>query len=214
MIVNGFRIRKAERADASALAPLVYSAIGDLANFFTGASTTQEAIERLTLLIQAEHTRFSYQYALVVDKFPSARDSHSETLVEGSVIAVCGAYPSVCEGELTLSTIQASESRGWAIEAQVRSRLLTDKEAPENTFYIDHLAVNPNFRGHHIGSDLVRNLCVKAKEEGHHTISLLADETNPSAKRLYERLLFTQDGEVFANGHKYHVLKKTISAPI
>jgi hypothetical protein len=43
-------IRPAQKKDAKSLAPLIYSAIEDLAEHFTGALSINQAIERLTVL--------------------------------------------------------------------------------------------------------------------------------------------------------------------
>ncbi len=194
-----FIIRSATGNDAHEIAPLIYDAIGDLALFFTGSHSADEAIKRLESCIESEFTRFSYRYAYVVEK----------TGPYSQVVAVGSAYDASLESALTQATINLSEQRGWPIRSEVKDRLLKERESLEDTFYIDHVAVNNSWQGLRLGTKLVQALCKRGFSEGFCAISLLADKENPEAQRLYARLGFSFVGQVEANGHVYNALKLT-----
>ena len=52
---------------------------------------------------------------------------------------------------------------------------------------MDGIAVHKDYRGHGIGSQLLNGIVSHAKEEGFDTVRLDVIDTNPGAKRLYER---------------------------
>ena len=76
-----------------------------------------------------------------------------------------------------------------------------EAEAVPGEYYIDSLAVWPEYRGKGIG----RALLTKAIETGRHigTVTLAVDPDNPTAERLYESLGFRYVGNLFIFGHDY-----------
>lgn len=77
-----------------------------------------------------------------------------------------------------------------------------EDEAVPGEYYIDSLAVLPEFRGLGIG----RQLLQKAVEEGHRrglVATLAVDPVNTKAQRLYESLGFVRDSDLFIFGHTY-----------
>lgn len=190
-------IRPAIKKDAKSLAPLIYSAIEDLALHFTGADSANEAIERLAVLVTEEENRFSYQYALVIEE-------------EGNIIGLGSAYPENIIDDLTFQTIELSKKFSWHIKSKQESRLLKDKEAPQGTYYIDHLAVNEDYRGKGYATLLLEAMENNAKEMGFMVISLLVDYANPKARSLYEKLGYRFLYNVPANGHNYVALVKIL----
>lgn len=56
---------------------------------------------------------------------------------------------------------------------------------------MDGIVVNQDFRGHGIGTKLLENLKAYALSNGYLTIRLDVIDTNPNARRLYERFGFT-----------------------
>jgi ribosomal protein S18 acetylase RimI-like enzyme len=195
--IMSITIRPAQKNDAHYLAPLIYSAIEDLAEHFTGASSANEAIERLAHLVAEEENRFSYQYALVIED-------------DGNIIGVGSAYPENIIDNLTIRTIELSKQFSWHIKSKLESRLLKDKEAPQGTYYIDHLAVNEDYRGRGYATLLIKAMESNALEMGFGVISLLVDTTNPKARVLYEKLGYSFLYNVLANGHSYVALVKNL----
>lgn len=77
-----------------------------------------------------------------------------------------------------------------------------DDEAIPGEYYLDSLAVMPQFRGRGIG----RALLQRGISEGHRLglkVTLAVDPVNNRAKRLYSSLGFTPSGTLFIFGHDY-----------
>lgn len=55
---------------------------------------------------------------------------------------------------------------------------------------MDGISVSPKIRGSGIGTKLLHNLIAYAKQEGNQSIRLDVINTNPAARRLYERIGF------------------------
>ncbi|KAF0091707.1 MAG: hypothetical protein FD141_1496 [Fusobacteria bacterium] len=190
-------IRPAQKKDTESISPLIYLAIEDLAEHFTGATSANEAIERLTHLVAEEENRFSYQYALVIEE-------------DGNIIGVGSAYPENIIDDLTYKTIELSKKFSWHIKSKIENRLLKDKEAPKGTYYIDHLAINEDYRGKGYATLLIEAMENNAIKMGFQVISLLVDNTNPNARDLYEKLGYRFLYNVQANGHNYIALVKNL----
>jgi ribosomal protein S18 acetylase RimI-like enzyme len=148
-------------------------------------------------LIAEDGNRFSYQYALVVEE-------------NGNIIGVGSAYPENVIDELTFKTIELSKEFSWHINKENENRLLNDKEAPKGTYYIDHLAIDKNFRGKGYATLLIEAMENKGRELGYKVASLLVDINNPKARVLYERLGYSFLSDVQANGHHYAALIKNL----
>lgn len=76
-----------------------------------------------------------------------------------------------------------------------------DDETSPGEYYIDSLAVYPEYRGHGIASSLLRKMAEKAAGQ-HLPLALLVDKGNPSAERLYTSLGFTYVNDAKWGGHE------------
>ena len=70
-------------------------------------------------------------------------------------------------------------------------------------YYLDSLHVSPDFRGHSIGTVLMRNELDIAEALGFRIVSLIVDKEKPWLHRLYARLGFEEAGETVFFGEKY-----------
>ena len=77
------------------------------------------------------------------------------------------------------------------------------EETCEGEYYLDSLHVSPDFRGHSIGTVLMRNELDIAEALGFRRVSLIVDEEKPWLHRLYARLGFEEAGETVFFGEKY-----------
>lgn len=82
--------------------------------------------------------------------------------------------------------------------------LLPGTETKAGEYYLDSLAVLPEFRGHSIGGILIGNALEVAQGLGFDTASLLVDKAKTHLHRLYSRLGFRFDGEVDFFGEPYY----------
>ena len=77
------------------------------------------------------------------------------------------------------------------------------EESGEGEYYLDSLHVSPDFRGHSIGTVLMRNELDIAEGLGFRRVSLIVDKEKPWLHRLYARLGFEEAGETVFFGEKY-----------
>lgn len=69
-----------------------------------------------------------------------------------------------------------------------------ENRAP-GSWYVNVLAVMPEWRGHGIGSRLLLEADRQARDSGCTTMSIIVSDGNPGARRLYERDGFVFDAE-------------------
>ena len=77
-----------------------------------------------------------------------------------------------------------------------------DDETQPGEYYLDSVALLPEYRGMGLGTQLIRY----AMEEGIKTgltLTLVVDPVNDKARRLYESLGFREEGTLFLFGHDY-----------
>lgn len=77
-----------------------------------------------------------------------------------------------------------------------------EDEARDGEFYLDSLAVLPEFRGRGVGRELLK----MGIEEGHQRgllVTLAVDPVNGRAQKLYQSLGFKPCGDIFIFGHTY-----------
>lgn len=95
--------------------------------------------------------------------------------------------------------------RTFALMAKL---LNTEKPEPgsetgEGEYYLDSLVVHPEFRGHNIGSILMRNALDEAEALGYEKVTLLVDEKKPHLHKLYKKLGFEFGDVVLFFGEPY-----------
>lgn len=77
-------------------------------------------------------------------------------------------------------------------------------ETKAGEYYLDSLAVLPEFRGRSLGGILIGNALEVAQGLGFDLASLIVDKAKPHLHRLYSRLGFRFDGEVDFFGEPYY----------
>lgn len=95
--------------------------------------------------------------------------------------------------------------RTFALMAKL---LNTEKPEPGSEtgageYYLDSLVVHPEFRGHNIGSILMRNALDEAEALGYEKVTLLVDEKKPHLHKLYKKLGFEFGDVVLFFGEPY-----------
>lgn len=78
-----------------------------------------------------------------------------------------------------------------------------EDEAVAGEYYLDSLAVLPEYRGNGIGRLLLLRAIDHASELGIPKVTLAVDPENPKAQRLYESLGFRRGRDLFIFGHTY-----------
>lgn len=173
-------IRAAKKSDAPIIAQVVAMAIGDenaMKNY-----CGENYIALLIQIIEHEHSQYSYRNALIaeIDNTPA-----------GAIIGYDGAKLHELRNT-TYSIIHNALGRTPSIPDET--------EAGE--FYLDSLAVIPEYRGKRIAKQLITALCKRAFSLGHERIGLIVDFDNPHAEALYTSLGFSRVGTKTFLGHK------------
>ena len=177
-------IRPATVADASLIAQVVAMGIGDekaLVNY-CGA----DYVSVLTAIAAAQGTQYSWQNALVAEV---------DGLVAGAIIGYDGAkLYKLRQGTLAI-----------VMEKVGKVPTIVDETEP-GEYYIDTLAVMPDFRGMGIGRTLIDTFCNKVFQQGHNCVGLIVDDQNLCAQVLYASLGFKQVGKTpFFNHLMFHL---------
>ncbi|EFM08417.1 GCN5-related N-acetyltransferase [Paenibacillus curdlanolyticus YK9] len=186
-------IRAAEAGDAEAVAQLIYEAIDDIAFQLTGEETEERATKGLRELFLQPGNRFSSGQVLV---------AVHEGAVAGMILCYYG-------------------SEAEALDAPIKERLrivrgdaqpIIDKEADEDEYYIDSIAVFPAYRGLGIAKALLHAAEEAGITLGYQRIALNVEYENERAHRLYRSLGYVQDKDVSINGHAYRHMAKPLTS--
>lgn len=175
-------IRHAQASESKAIAPLVYAAIHDIAYSLTGTTDQEQALERLALWIGRPNNRLSYENIWVAD-------------IEGVIAGIIIAY----EGKRAIELDEPIKQ--WLIEQGQPGNL--DVETEGNVLYIDSVAVNLEFGGRGIGTNLIQRVVTHARDTNIPAVTLNVDQDNPAAARLYERLGFHKHKEIEISGGRF-----------
>ena len=77
-----------------------------------------------------------------------------------------------------------------------------DDETQPGEYYLDSVALLPEYRGKGLGTQLIRYAMDEGIKTGL-TLTLVVDPANDKARRLYESLGFKEAGTLFLFGHDY-----------
>lgn len=130
----------------------------------------------------------------------------AEDQTTGKVVGVAFGYPDQYEEDLDAIidriTLKANIFDGDVLDP--------DLEAFKNEWYLDSIAVDPNYQGQGIGGRLLRSLPEFVHQDGDTIIGLNVDFKNPNAKRLYARHGFKKVGTKRIGDHMYDHMQKPI----
>ncbi len=173
-------IRPAISTDAPFIAKSIAMAIGDeltLKNY-----CGQKYLGVLEEIVKANNTQYSYQNSLVAE-------------IEGKVIGAIVGYDGAKLLELRTETFAI-------IKKHIGFTPDMEPETEVGEFYLDSIAVLPEFRGRGIAKNLILTLSNKAFSEGHKNVGLLVDVENTNAEKLYHSLGFARVNQKSFLGHK------------
>ncbi|MCM1309898.1 MAG: GNAT family N-acetyltransferase [Bacteroides sp.] len=181
-------IVEARREDATLIGCVVVEAIGaELAAEFAGNRRVNAVVDLFAALAAREDSQYSYRNALKAVAYDGAP--------MGFIVGYDGA--------------RLHELRRAFFE-EVKRHLGYDMDGamPDETdpaeFYLDSLAVFPEYRGRGVASALINAIAERAGKP----LGLLCDKSNVRARRLYERLGFSRVGDrLFAGEVMDHMIK-------
>ena len=165
-------------------APVIDYAIDfDASQIKTAARLYDEAFgEKFALAIHSHHDRQALFEGGFVSRFAIAAS------VNTKLIGLAGLHTpdSSLTGGIGVGMIltQLGVVRGlWAIVVFS----LYERKPTAGQLLMDGIAVHQDYRGYGIGTQLLRNVVDYARQNGFQTIRLDVIDTNPGARRLYER---------------------------
>ena len=193
-------IRRAKIEDQDVVIELVVEAIENLSNIFTGYEENSLAKKKLKDLYSLSKNRFSYDSCLVAE-------------IDGEVAGSIMAYPGVEMKKLNEPLIEKLKERFKDNEEVFREfsqAIQESKEAFDDEYYIDNLAVVAKYRGRGISRALIEEAEKEGFTQGYNRISILADINNEKAFSIYKKMGYVEDCELAVLGHTYHHLVKTL----
>ncbi|MGE6379494.1 GNAT family N-acetyltransferase [Peribacillus muralis] len=187
-------IRKATPEDASKAAVLIRLAIKEIAEALTGETDEEKILTILAGFFKKSGNRISYE-----NTFVSVHDGE----VSGLIITYHG---------------KDAQELDAPIVEQLRQKLndpniTIDKEAEVDDLYLDTISVDPNYQGKGIGSALIQYVEEYAKQMGYPRVSLVVENENEGASRLYNKLGYKELKTVTISGYDFGYLIKQIEEP-
>lgn len=184
-------LRKARPSDAAFIADAVLAAMGHdvfdpevLSSGTTPFGTLTAVREALTRICAKEDTLYSWKNTCVATYCGKAA---------GALVSYDGAeYAETADRTFTLI------SKALNVE-----KPQPGEETSAGEWYLDSLAVRPEFRGHGIGAILIQNSLEEAQAAGYGRATLIVDKEKPGLHSLYVRLGFEDECEIMFFGEPY-----------
>ncbi len=177
-------VRKADLGDVPIVANVVCAALGEELSEKLRQGLGMELVE---LVVAHPETVYSYKNALVAE-------------INGVSVGAIIGYDGAKMWELRKPTFEM-------IEKITGTAPQLEEETGPGEFYLDSLAVLPEYQGQGIGATLISEASKQAFDNGFNRVALLVDLANPNAERLYARLGFHRDKPVVLLGHEmFHMV--------
>jgi ribosomal protein S18 acetylase RimI-like enzyme len=185
-------IRPALPSDFHAAARLIQAALDEITCYFSGEEDREDNPARYVWLedwFQQTDNRFSYQQVLVKEV---------EDQVVGAILTYHGSEVGALDHRINERLRRLHNDPAFAL----------DREAELDEFYIDALAVWPEFSGRGYATALMRAAEEKAQELHNPKIALNVDQHNERAYRLYQHLGYRTDKQRMLYGEPFfHMVK-------
>lgn len=150
---------------------------------------TAEELPGIARICSREDVLYSYKNALIA-------------WMSGLPVGLCLAYDGNGYHETRVRTFAAFAALHPSEEDDMDLANAED-ETCDGEFYIDSLAVLPEYRRMGIGRQLMKAQMEQGLCMGLHHQTLLVDPDNPNAQRLYESLGFRYESDCYAFGQIY-----------
>ncbi|MDF0480745.1 GNAT family N-acetyltransferase [Vagococcus sp. PNs007] len=186
-------LRSAKISDAEQVVPLIMIILKDMELPFLLKYGEEKVMTVLKKGFSTETYRYSYKRALVVEE-------------EGEILGVAFGYNESEEATIDDPLFPILKEEG----IEEAEKMFTDKEAFENEWYLDSIAVRSDQRGRGVGALLLNALPEFARSQGADKLGLSVDDANPRAKKLYMREGFEEVGRKTISGHLYDHMQKNI----
>jgi len=184
-------IRRAKPADAAHAVPLLVTAMGSITNMLAGTADAAEAQTILQDFFRKDDNRVSHQNTLVAER-------------DGRIVGALVSYHGSCCEEMDRPFLD----RQRALYGSERTEI--PREAQPDEYYLDSLAVAPEYRGQGIATALIAAFESHAAMLEHPRVALLVEESNEPAYRLYRKLGYIVDSRLTIADHDFHHMVKQL----
>ncbi len=177
-------IRKATKDDVALIALVVAMAIGEDTAILYGGENYIDVFEEIAL---QEDSQYSYHNAFVAE-------------IDGDAVGAVIGYDGAKLYQLREVTLEV-------ISKRTEKQMVLSDETDATEFYLDSIAVLPEYRGLGVGAKLILAMKERAFNEYEKNLGLLVDFENPQAERLYRSLGFERAGlKVFLGHDMWHLV--------
>ena len=187
-------IRKAHNRDKKQASELYYISGPNICNYCF-ASDEKTTLKLIEMLFQKPANSFSHECYWLYEE---------DERIKGAAVVFPGKDEALLENNIGRYSKEMLKIAGYkrCISMMLRSRTF-HKFAPcaeADEFYIQSLAVFPEFRGQGIGSALLNHIIAHAKDNSYKKVSLIAESDNEHAIMIYKKLGFVITEEVTLPG--------------
>ena len=182
-------IRNATNSDTPFIARVMLAGIGMLAIEDELPQEQQSAFDQFVDVCRMEGTLYNYR---------NTRIAEVEGQIVGALIGYDGGRYAAMRAK-TFGLVQQNFGMNLGQNAM---------ETGEGEFYLDSMAILPEFRGQEIGKQLMRDRMEWAKNNGFAAVTLLVDQDKPRLRKYYESLGFGFREALFVFGAWYDKLEK------
>lgn len=176
-------IRKAIGKEATKIAPLLFSAMGEVICQFIGVNDKLAALDFMGKLISMPENQYSFENCTVVE-------------MNGRIVAVTLVYDGSALRELRVPVA------GLVLEMFGRD-FYPEDETCDGEMYLDCIGVSPEVRGLGIGTLLLKSLIDVHVIGSNKILGLLVEPGNAIAKGLYSKLGFQVVGQKMLAGKQF-----------
>lgn len=176
-------IQPATKQQAPEIASLIMLAMShECCQYFAGAERSLDDFHRMmTELVEMNESLYSYQHTLVA------------TTARGELAGICVAYDGKHLRRWREAFYDAARRHlGRNLEGM-------DDETQAGEYYVDSLAVKPEYRRQGVARQLLR--AVISEHGNDQPVGLLVDQGNPGAERMYQQVGFRYAGDAQWGGH-------------
>ncbi|WP_411347704.1 GNAT family N-acetyltransferase [Paenibacillus sp. WLX2291] len=184
-------VRQAQPSDVHEVIPLLLSAIGDIGQMLAGTTDHAQMLDTLGQFFTQSGNRLSYENVYVLER---------EHQIAGFFLAYHGHDIAALDAPIIAQLREKGRSGDEVVP-----------EARPNEYYLDSIAVSPNYQGQGIGTLLIAEFEQIARQLNHERLLLIVDLDNVRARALYERLGYTEDGSIEISSHLYDRMIKLLT---
>ncbi|ANZ61427.1 GNAT family N-acetyltransferase [Secundilactobacillus paracollinoides] len=185
-------IREAQPADAGQIAPLI-NLIFDEMQLEELEDVPEPDLEKVITMAYRTRSYLASDATTVVAE------------ANGQVVGVAFGYPGENEARVD-EVLRRLSNKSAAFKQPFEAESETDGDE----WYLDSIAVSPDFQGHGVGSQLLKALPAYAQRDGESVMGLIVDFENPGAMKLYERAGFEVVGRRQVGDHQYYHMQRGV----